>query len=129
MAHVYEKAAELVEPKLAGDGECVALVTIYTSVGPTAIWRPKKSRRRPEYPRRNRHCNFRERPLPEPITPSCKAGNVRRRSNSRSGRCAAVNQPRCHRPAQRIADHQLVGVQHIVERQHTLFGAYCRIVE
>ncbi|WP_245171854.1 hypothetical protein [Burkholderia sp. AcTa6-5] len=42
MAHVYEKAAELVGPKLAGDGECVALVTIYTSVGPTAIWRPKK---------------------------------------------------------------------------------------
>lgn len=43
MAHVYEKAAELVGPKLAGDGEGVALVTIYTSVGPTAIWRPKKA--------------------------------------------------------------------------------------
>ncbi|VWD13592.1 hypothetical protein [Burkholderia contaminans] len=42
MAHVYEKAAELVGQKLAGDGECVALVKIYTSVGPTAIWRPKK---------------------------------------------------------------------------------------
>ncbi|MDF3081954.1 BPSL0067 family protein [Burkholderia sola] len=42
MAHVYEKAAELVGQKLAGDGECVALVKIYTSVGPTAIWRPEK---------------------------------------------------------------------------------------
>ncbi|WP_175978470.1 hypothetical protein [Burkholderia sp. BCC1047] len=44
MAHVYEKAAELVGQKLAGDGECVALVKIYTSVGPTAIWRPEKSK-------------------------------------------------------------------------------------
>lgn len=42
MAHVYEKAAELVGQKLAGDGECVALVKIYTSVGPTAAWRPEK---------------------------------------------------------------------------------------
>ncbi|MCR4465092.1 BPSL0067 family protein [Burkholderia sp. SCN-KJ] len=42
MAHVYEKAADLVGQKLAGDGECVALVKIYTSVGPTAIWRPEK---------------------------------------------------------------------------------------
>nr|WP_232437685.1 BPSL0067 family protein [Burkholderia ubonensis] len=42
MAHVYEKATELVGQKLAGDGECVALVKIYTSVGPTTVWRPEK---------------------------------------------------------------------------------------
>lgn len=45
MAHVHEKATELVGQKLARDGECVALVKIYASVGPTAISRPEKKAR------------------------------------------------------------------------------------
>jgi hypothetical protein len=43
VAHVYEKAAELVDLKLAGNGECVALVQAYTRVGVTATWRPEKT--------------------------------------------------------------------------------------